>query len=133
MEDLCYQPKFAGAFRLGGFRFELHRVSMPTEDDDFDIHIINLGDPASPTLRLDIADSATIISGLQFLKLMKDIDRGAASPEIMMKRLRSLTQGPKGLAIQKEMAEIDRERRRETAELMARCDRDERRIEEAAP
>lgn len=132
MEDLFHQSKFAGAFRLGGFRFELHRVSTPTEDDDFDIHLIDLGDAASPTLRLDIDDCEKVICGLRFLKTMKDIDRGAASPETIMEGLRSLSQGPSGLAIENVMLELDGQRRRDTPGIPAAGDRDERRTKEAA-
>jgi hypothetical protein len=132
MDDLFYQSKFAGAFRLGGFRFELHRVSVPTEADDFDIRLIDLGDAASPTLRLDIGDCERIIGGLQFLKAMKEIDRGDVRPETIMKRLRSLTEGPTQLAIEQVMLELDGQRRRETAAIPTGRDQDEPCIVEVA-
>lgn len=122
MEDLCFQPKFAGAFRLGGFRLELHRVAIPTEDDDFEIHVIDLGDAASPTLRLDIDDCETIIGGLRFLKAMKAVDRGAASPEALIEGLRSMTKAPRELSIEKVMLELDGQRHSENGGTAAERD-----------
>lgn len=132
MNDLFHQSKFAGAFRLGGFRFELHRVSVPTEEDDFDIHIIDLGDAASPTLRLDIADCETVISGLRLLSAMKAIDRGAARPETILEGLRSLTQGPAGLTIERVMLELDARHAGKTAAIPGGSDAERLRIAEAA-
>lgn len=89
MKDLYFQPKFAEAIRLGGFRLELHYHSGCAENE-YEIRLIDLFDPALPSLRIRTSRCRRLVNGLRYLEAKADANNGIGNAARVAERLRPL-------------------------------------------
>jgi hypothetical protein len=126
VEDLYFQPKFAEAFRLGGFRLELHYHSGCAENE-YEVRVIDLYEPALPALRLRTSECRSLAIGLRFFEAIADASNGDVKAERTADRLRPLlvsNDGPsEAETLDAMMKTLDRERQRQNGRIDAKRER----------
>ena len=89
MEDLYSQPKFAEAFRLGGFRLELHYYCGCAENE-YEVRLLDLADPSANPMRLRVSECRILAIGLRYLEAVADARNGIGNAERTVERLKPL-------------------------------------------